>query len=150
MKRSFSAALIAATIGLVFAVQPLQIANGLGPQLQVDCGTWNTLRDTEGTYRELSAYALYEFSGASFTYNIKFYGSAKDYRNKISRASINWSHEITNPEYSSREMEVPISTIFRNDKYQAYMFKTKYIRADILFTDAQGFEARKTCIWRWK
>jgi hypothetical protein len=150
MKRSFSAVILAATIGLVLTIQPLQVANGLGPQLQVDCGNWNTFKDAKGTYRELSASALYEFSGASFTYNIKFYGSARDYRNEISRAVINWRHEITNPEYSSRAMEVPITTTFRNNKYEAYMFKTKYIRADILFTDAQGFEARKACIWKWK
>ncbi len=124
-------------------------ANGFGPQLQFDCGTWTTLKDKRGLYRELSAFALYEYSGSSFTYNIEFYGSTKDYRDKVSSAAINWSHEIEDPEYSSRAMEIPIKTRFRNNKYQAYMFKTKYIRADILFTDSQGFEAREACIWRW-
>lgn len=125
-------------------------AYGFGPQLQVDCGTWSTLKDSKGTYRELSALALYEYSGPSFTYNIEFYGSFKDYRSKLSSASINWSHEIENPEYSSRAMEVPLTTQFRKNKYQAHMFKTKYIRADILFTDSRGFESRKACIWKWE
>ena len=127
----------------------LNVANGFGHQLQVYCGTWNNLKYKKGAYRELSALALYEFSGRSFKYNIEFYGSTRDYRDKVSRASINWSHEIENPEYSSRAMELPITTKFRNNKYQSYMFKTKYIRADILFTDSQGFEAREACIWKW-
>jgi len=125
-------------------------AYGFGPQLQVDCGTWNLLKDAKGAYRELSASAFYEFSGASFTYNIEFYGSTKDVRTDTSRATINWSHEIKNPEYSSRVMEVPITTQFRNNKFTSYMYKTKYIRANILFTDSQGYEARKICIWKWK
>ena len=141
--------IIPIVLNLILGVN-LNFAYGFGPQLQVDCGTWKTLKDAKGTYRELSTLALYEFSGASFTYNVEFYGSTKDVRNKLSSATINWSHEIETPEYSSRVMEVPITQKFRNNKYDAYMFKTKYIRADILFTDSQGFEGRKVCIWKWK
>ena len=125
-------------------------AVALGPQLQVDCGTWNYLKDSKGAYRELAAQVFYEFSGSSFDYKVDFYGSTKDYRNKTSSATINWSHVIENPEYSSRIMEVPITQKFRNNKFQQYMYKSKYIRADMIFTDSQGFEARKTCVWKWK
>ena len=128
----------------------MPLSHAIGPQLQFDCGSWTIQRDSKGFYRELTTSALYEFSGSSFKYKIYFYGSTREVRKKISRGQLNWTHKIQNPEYDSRIMEVPISMKFRNNKMQRFMYKTKFIRADVLFTDEQEFEAREVCIWKWK
>jgi hypothetical protein len=120
-------------------------AVAIGPQLQVDCGKWSTLKDAQGSYRELSAVALYTFAGDSFKYKVTFYGSSKE---KFSRGTFQGTHTISDAESASRTIETPLNMKFRNNKIESFMYKTKYIKANIKFTDAQGFENTKTCIWK--
>ena len=132
-------------VGLVIATVPSN-AVAIGPQLQVDCGNWNYLKSSAGSYRELSATALYTFAGDSFKYKVIFYGSSKE---KFSRGIFHGTYKIENPEYSSRTIEYPLNMKFRNNKYESFMYKTKYIKGEIKFTDSQGFESYQTCIWKW-
>ena len=133
-------------LGLVIASLPSN-AIAIGPQLQVDCGNWANLKDAKGSYRELSAVALYTFAGDSFKYSVKFYGSSKE---KSSRGTFQGTYKIENSEYASRTIEMPINMKFRNNKIESFMYKTKYIKADMKFTDIQGFENYQTCIWKWR
>ena len=137
--------LLGICVGLLIATVPTS-AIAIGPQLQVDCGNWAKLRDSQGSYRELSAVALYTYAGNSFKYNIKFYGSTKE---KFSRGTFQGTYKMKSPESSSRTTEIPINMKFRNNKLESFMFKTKYIKAEIKFTDIQGFESYQTCIWKW-
>jgi hypothetical protein len=132
-------------VGLLIVTLPSN-AHAIGPQLQVDCGNWTYLKDARGSYRELSAVALYTFAGDSFKYKISFYGSSKE---KFSRGIFQGTYEIEDPEYTSRTIEMPLNMKFRNNKLGSFMYKTKYIKADIKFTDVQGFENYQTCIWKW-
>ena len=146
MKKSF----LRTTLSLTFLIALTPSTSfAIGPQLQFDCGNWNYLKDSKGKYRELSTQALYYFSGSEFKYNIDYYGSKRDFREKTSSASFIGSHVIESPEYSSRTLPVPISKKFRNNKMDMYMYKTKYLRAEIVFIDEIGFEARASCIWKW-
>lgn len=122
-------------------------AMAIGPQLDLDCGNWRYLKDGTGAYRELSAISYYTFAGDSFKYKVVFYGSSRE---KFSRGVFQGTYKIENPEYSSREIEFPINMKFGNNKFESFMYKTKYIRGEFRFTDAQGFQNYKTCIWKWK
>lgn len=133
-------------VGLVISSVPSN-AIAIGPQLQVTCGNWANLKDSQGSYRELTAVALYTYAGNSFKYNVKFYGSSKE---KFSRGTFQGTYEIEDPESASRTTEMPLNMKFRNNKMESYMYKTKYIKADIKFTDVQGFENYQTCIWKWR
>lgn len=119
----------------------------IGPELEVDCGNWVIQRDTQGFYRELTAVALYNFAGDSFKYKVDYFGSSKE---KFSRGTFQGTYKIEDPELPSRTVEIPLNTKFRNNKYESFMYKTKYIKANIKFTDSQGYENYKTCIWKWK
>lgn len=136
---------VAISLGLAIATIPSN-AGAIGPQLQVDCGNWTYLKDGDGSYRELSAVAFYGFAGDSFKYKVVFYGSSKE---KFNRGIFQGTYKIENPEYASRTIEWPLDMKFRNNKYERFMYKTKYIKAEIKFTDVQGFENYKTCIWKW-
>lgn len=133
-------------IGLLLATSPSN-SFAFGPELEVDCGNWVLLRDTQGSYRELTAVAFYNFAGDSFKYKVNYYGSSKE---KFSRGTFQGTYTIENPELASRTVELPLNTKFRNNKYELFMYKTKYIKAMITFTDSQGYENHKTCIWKWK
>ena len=133
-------------VGLLIAIVPSG-AFAIGPELKVDCGNWTNHKDAQGSYRELSAVALYTFAGESFKYKIKFYGSSKE---KFSRGTFQGTYEIEDPESASRTIEMPLNMKFRNNKYESFMYKSKYIKAEIQFTDIQGFENYKTCIWKWR
>ena len=121
-------------------------ARAIGPQLQLDCGNWSYIKDGTSSYRELSAMSYYTFAGNSFKYKVVFYGSNKE---KFSRGVFQGTYKIENPEYSSREIEFPINMKFGNNKYESFMYKTKYIKGEFRFTDPQGFQSYKTCIWKW-
>jgi hypothetical protein len=138
--------LVGICIGLLLATLPSN-SFALGPELEVDCGNWVLLRDTQGSYRELTAVAYYNFAGDSFKYKVNYFGSSKE---KFSRGTFQGTYTIENPELASRTVELPLNTKFRNNKYESFMYKTKYIKAMITFTDSQGYENRKTCIWKWK
>ena len=118
----------------------------LGPQLEVDCGNWENLSDNEGAYRQLTAVALYSFSGSKFKYEVKFFSTSKE---KTSRGTFKGTYKIENPESTSHQVEMPLPVKFRNTRMERTMYKTKYIRAEFKFTDVQGFEALKTCVWKW-
>jgi len=137
--------IVGACVGLVIGTFPSN-AIAIGPQLKVDCGNWTYLKDTQGSYRELSAVALFAFAGKSFRYNVEFYGSSKE---NFSRGTFQGTYKIKDPESASRTIEMPLNMKFANTKYTVFMYKTKYIKADIKFTDIQGFENYKTCIWKW-
>jgi hypothetical protein len=122
-------------------------APAIGPQLQLDCGNWSYIKDGTNAYRELSAMSYYTFAGDSFKYKVVFYGSRKE---KFNRGIFQGTYKIENPEYSSREIEFPINMKFGNNKYESVMYKTKYIKGKFRFTDSQGFQSYKTCIWKWK
>ena len=132
-------------VGLLIATVPSD-AVAIGPQLEVDCGNWTYLKDGKGSYRELSAVASYLFAGDSFKYKVNFYGSKKE---KFSRGIFQGTYKIEEPEVASRVIEWPLNMKFRNNKYESFMYKTKYIMAEIKFTDGQGFENYKSCIWKW-
>lgn len=135
---------------LVICIQILlstaQNSFAIGPQLEVDCGNWDKLSDSKGLYRELSALALYTFSGAKFKYEVRFFNTATG---NSSRGAFKGTYEIKNPEYSSRQLELPIPMKFRNNTKDRKMFNANYIRGEFKFTDIQGFEAYSTCIWKW-
>jgi hypothetical protein len=141
--RSWAIVSILAILGLSTTIPSVAI----GPQLKVDCGNWSLGRDVEGSYRELSALALYDFSGDRFEYRAKFYGSTKE---KFSRGTFQGTYLIENPESNSHSVEFPLNIKFRKNKYELFMYKTKYIKAEIQFIDIQGFKASKTCIWKFK
>lgn len=133
-------------LGLIISSSS-SIAVAFGPQLEVDCGNWVIQRDTQGLYRELTAVALYNFAGDTFKYKVDYFGSSKE---KFSRGTFQGTYKIEDPELASRTVEIPLNTKFRNNKYESFMYKTKYIKANIKFTDSQGYENYKTCIWKWK
>jgi hypothetical protein len=137
--------LIPTTIVLISLVTP-QHSLAIGPKLEVDCGNWNKLSDAKGVYKELSAVAFYSFSGAKFKYEVRFFNTSKG---NSSRGTFKGTYEIENPEYSNRQIELPIPMKFRNNSTNRTMFNSKYIRAEFKFTDIQGFEAYSTCIWKW-
>lgn len=112
-------------------------AVAIGPQLQLDCGKWSYIKDGTSAYRELSAMSYYTFAGDSFKYKVVFYGSSKE---KFSRGIFQGTYKIENPEYSSREIEFPINMKFGNNKYESFMYKTKYIKGEFRFTDSQFLE----------
>lgn len=138
--------LVGICIGLLFTSSQNN-SFAFGPELEVDCGNWVLLRDAQGSYRELTAIAFYNFAGNSFKYKVSYFGSSKE---KFSRGTFQGTYTIENPELASRTVELPLNTKFRNNKYESFMFKTKYIKANIKFTDSQGYESYKTCIWKWK
>jgi len=121
-------------------------AFGIGPQLEVSCGNWNYLKDSSGAYRELDALAIYGYAGSKFTYEMKFYNTAKS---KRSLGTFKGSYEIEKPESETHITEVPLTTKFYKTT-SSIMYKSKYIRAEIKFTDIQGFEAYHRCVWKWK
>jgi len=133
------------TISLL-VVANIQDSLAIGPQLELDCGNWEKLSDYEGAYRQLTAVALYSFSGSKFKYEVKFYSTSKS---KISRGTYKGTYKIENPESTSHQVEMPLPMKFRNNSIGRTMYKTKYIRAEFKFTDVQGFQAYKTCIWKW-
>ena len=133
-------------LGLVFFNVQIPSAGAIGPQLVVDCGNWEYLQDSSGRYRELTAVALFGYAGAKFKYQVNFYNSAKS---RTSLGVFKGTYEIENPENDVHETEMPVNMKFRNNKYSITMYKTKYIRGEFKFTDIQGFEAYKTCIWKW-
>ena len=137
--------LIPTTLVLISLVTT-QHSLAIGPKLEVDCGKWNKLSDAKGVYKELSAVAFYSFSGAKFKYEVRFFNTSKG---NSSRGTFKGTYEIENPEYSSRQIELPIPMKFRNNSTNRTMFNSKYIRAEFKFTDTQGFEAYSTCIWKW-
>ena len=141
MKRSFVLS-VCTVLAFLLPIPTMAI----GPQLQVDCGNWNYLKDSNGSYRELSAVAIFDYSGSNFSYRVKFYGSKKE---NFSRGTFQGTYAIKNPESSFHSTEFPLNMKFRNNKYESFMYKTKYIKAEIKFTDSEGFEAYKTCIWKW-
>lgn len=137
--------LVGICVGLLLTTFPIN-SHAFGPELEVDCGNWIIQRDTQGSYRELTAVALYNFAGDSFKYKVNYFGSSKE---KFSRGTFQGTYKIEDPELSSRTVEIPLNTKFRNNKYELFMYKTKYIKASIKFTDSQGYENYKTCIWKW-
>jgi hypothetical protein len=141
MKRYFTAIIFS-----LIAIGIPQNSFAFGPQLEVDCGNWDKLSDTKGLYRELSAVTLYTFSGAKFKYEVRFFNTSTG---NSSRGTFKGTYEIKNPEYSSRQIELPIPMKFRNNTTDRKMFNSKYIRGEFKFTDSQGFEAYSTCIWKW-
>lgn len=138
--------LVGICLGLLLGTFP-NYSYAFGPELEVDCGNWVIQRDTQGLYRELTAVALYNFAGDSFKYKVDYFGSSKE---KFSRGTFQGTYKIEDPELASRTVEIPLNTKFRNNKYESFMYKTKYIKANIKFTDSQGYENYKTCIWKWK
>ena len=132
-------------LGLIITTVPSG-AVAIGPELQVDCGNWANLKDAQGSYRELSAVAFYTFAGDSFKYKVTFYGSSKE---KFSRGTFQGTYVIEDPESASRTIEMPLNMKFRNNKFESFMFKTKYIKANLRFTDVQGYGSNKTCIWKF-
>jgi hypothetical protein len=141
MKRGFVFLMI-----LLLGVTSIQNSFAIGPQLELDCGNWEKLADNEGAYRQLTAVALYSFSGSKFKYEAKFFSTSKE---KTSRGIFKGTYKIENPESTSHQVEMPLPMKFRNSSMERTMYKTKYIRAEFKFTDVQGFEAYKTCIWKW-
>ena len=133
-------------LGLVFFNVQIPSAGAIGPQLVVDCGNWEYLQDSSGRYRELTAVALFGYAGAKFKYQVNFYNSAKS---RTSLGVFKGTYEIEYPENDVHETEMPVNMKFRNNKYSVTMYKTKYIRGEFKFTDIQGFEAYKTCSWKW-
>jgi hypothetical protein len=121
-------------------------AFGIGPQLEVDCGTWNYYSDSNISYRELDGIAFFGYAGSQFDYVVKFYNSAKS---KRSLGTFKGTHEIKNPETETHITEIPLNMKFAKTT-SSIMYKAKYIRAEIKFTDFQGFEAYHRCIWKWK
>jgi len=116
-----------------------------GPQLQVDCGNWNYIKDGKKSVRELSTVAFFTHSGDSFKVRAKFFSSAKS---KSSLGILKWTYTIIDPEYESRTTELPLKMQF-DSRYASVMYKTKYIKGVFKFIDSQGFESLQTCIWKW-
>ena len=133
-------------ICILIAIGTPQNSLAIGPQLEVDCGNWDKLSDSKGIYRELSAVTFYTFSGAKFKYEVRFFNTSKG---NSSRGTFKGTYEIKNPEYSSRQIELPIPMKYRNNSTDRKMFNSNYIRGEFKFTDIQGFEAYSTCIWKW-
>lgn len=133
------------TLSLLFTFTPDRVF-GIGPKLEVSCGNWNYFKDSSGAYRELEALAIYGYAGSKFNYEMKFYNTAKS---KRSLGTFKGSYEIEKPESETHITEVPLATKFYRST-SSIMYKTKYIRAEIKFTDVQGFEAYHRCVWTWK
>jgi hypothetical protein len=135
-----------ACVVLLFFCVNIPSAKAIGPQLVVDCGNWDYLQDSAGKYRELTAVALFGYAGPKFKYQVNFYNTSKS---RTSLGVFKGTYVIENPENEVHETELPINMKFRNNKYSATMYKSKYIRGEFKFTDIQGFEAYQTCIWKW-
>lgn len=133
------------TLALSFSIAPEKVF-GIGPQLEVSCGSWNYLKDSSGAYRELDALAIYGYAGSKFDYEMKLYNTATS---KRSLGTFKGSYEIKKPESETHITEVPLTTKFYKST-SSIMYKSKYIRAEIKFTDIQGFEAYHRCVWKWK
>ncbi len=142
VRKSFLALILA--FALVFSLTPERVF-GIGPQLEVFCGNWNYIKDSSGSYRELDALAIYGYAGSKFNYEVKFYNTVKSRR---SLGIFKGSHEIKEPESETHTTEVPLNMKF-NKSTSSIMYKSKYIRAELKFTDIQGFESYHRCTWKW-